>query len=66
MVKFQVACLVDPEGIRHEEEISVAIVTAVLEDMNTDLLLCRKSWERYGRTWCMLRQGKEERSHMEY
>ena len=58
--------LADPEGIQREEEIAVTIMIAGLEDMTTHFLLRQKAWIRYGRTWCMLIQVRDERFYMEY
>ena len=44
----------------------MAMVTAGLEDMTTHFLPRRNAWARDGRMWCMLRQGREERSRTDY
>ena len=61
-----VHCITEPKGNQSEEEIAVAMVTAVLEEMMTHFLLHRTYWVRYGRTWCMLRKGREESSRTDY
>ena len=52
--------LADLDGIQCEEEIALAMVTASLDDIMKHFLPCRKSWVRHGRTWCMLKQGREQ------
>ena len=61
-----VHCLAESEGIQHEEEIAVAMMTSGLEEMIMHFLPCRKYWARDGRTLCMLRQGREETSRTDY
>ena len=46
-----VHCLEDMEGIQREDKISVAMVTAVLEDMLAHLLPLQKYWVRDRKTW---------------
>ena len=58
--------LVETEGIQSKEDISVATVTAGLEGITADFLLCLKAWAQDGRTRCMLRQGRGERSQTDY
>ena len=45
MVNF----LEEPEVMQREEEIAVAMVNAILEDMNKNFLQCRKAWAQDGR-----------------
>ena len=42
------------------------MVTADLDDMTTHFLPRLKSWVRDERTRCMLRQGRDKRSHIDY
>ena len=42
------------------------MATVGLEDMTTHFLPHRKSWVQDGRTWFMLRQGREVRSRTDY
>ena len=42
------------------------VVTSGLEDMMMHFLPRRKAWAWDGRTRCMLRKGREERSRMDY
>ena len=42
------------------------MVTSGLEEMTTNFLLRHKSWAQYGRTWSMLRQGRDKISQMDY
>ena len=58
--------LADPEGDRREEDIVAAMATEVLEDMSAQFLPCRHSWCRDGRTWIMIREGREVRYRTDY
>ena len=58
--------LAEPEGDWREEETSEAPTTAGLEDMLTHLLPRRCPWCREGRTWSIVRVGREVRSRTDY
>ena len=34
-------------------------VTSILEDTMAHFIPYHKAWAEYGRTWCMIRQGRE-------
>ena len=61
-----VHCLEYPYRKPREENISVAMVTADLDDMTTHFPPRLKSWVRDERTRCMLMQGRNKRSHTDY
>ena len=61
-----VHCLAELEGIQREEDIEVAMLTSGLEDTMTHFPARRTAWTRDGRTWYMLRRGREERYRKEY
>ena len=54
------------EGYRREEEIVSTLAMKGLEDMSAHFLQRRRSWRRDGRTWCMIRAGREVRSRTDY
>ena len=54
--------LAEPEGNARDEKIAAALGAARLEDMSTHFLPRHKPWLRDGRTWSMLRGGREVRS----
>ena len=58
--------LADPEGDRRGEDIAAAMATEGLEDMSVHFLPRRCSWCRDGRTWSMIREGRDVRSRMNY
>ena len=58
--------LEDPEEVQRKEEIPLAMMTSILEDMTAHFLLHHKAWVQDGRTWYMLRQGSEERSRTDF
>ena len=58
--------LEDPEGYRRGEDIAAALATDGLEDMSAHFLPQRSPWCRDGRTWSMIREGREVRSRTEY
>ena len=60
------ANLAEPEGDRRGEDIAAAMATEGLEDMSAHFLPQRLSCCRYGRTWSMIREGREVRSWTEY
>ena len=55
-----------PECDRREEDIAATLATEVLEDMAAHFLLRRRRWCWDGRTWSMLRKGREVRSWTDY
>ena len=55
-----------PEGDRREEEITAALTAAGLEDMSAHFLPRRHPWCRDGRTWIMVKLGREVRSLTDY
>ena len=58
--------LLEPEGDRKGEYITAAMATEGLEDMSVHFFPRRGSWCRYGRTWSMIREGREVRSRTDY
>ena len=58
--------LADPEGDRRREEIVAAMEMEGLEDMSAHFLLRGRSWCRDGRTWRMIREGREVRYRTYY
>ena len=58
--------LAEPEGDRREEDIAATLATEGLEDMVTHFLPRRRRWCQDGRTWSMLRKGREVRSRTDY
>ena len=58
--------LSEPEGDRRGEDIAAAMETEGLEDMLAHFQPCRLSWCRDGRTWIMIRAGREVRSRTDY
>ena len=60
------ANLSEPEGDRRGEDIVAAMSTEGLGDMLAHFLLSRRSWCREGRTWSMIREGREVRSLTDY
>ena len=58
--------LLEPEDNVQDEDTTMDLSTAGLEDMGTHLLPQSKSWERYRQTWSMLRRGREVRSCIYY
>ena len=58
--------LADPEGERRKDDIVATIMTEELEDMSEHFLPRRLPWCRDGRTWSMLRKGREVRSRTDY
>ena len=60
------ANLADPEGDRREEDIAATMATEGLEDMSAHFHQRWCSWFQYGRTWRMLRNGREVRSQTDY
>ena len=50
------------EGDRRGEDIAAAMETEGLEDMLVHLLPRRRSWCQDGRTWRMIREGREVQS----
>ena len=61
-----VHCLAEPEGIHYKEETAVAIATSVLDYMTMHSLPRLKYWTRDGRTWCIIRQGREVSYQADY
>ena len=53
--------LSESEGNRRGEDIMSALATKVLEDLLEQLLLRRRSWCWYRRTWSMIQEGREVR-----
>ena len=60
------ANLAEPEGDRRGEDIAAAMATEGLEDMSEHFLPRRCPWFRDGRTWSMIREGRELRSRTDY
>ena len=60
------ANLVDPEGDRSGEDIAAALATEGLEDMSAYFRSRWFSWCRDGRTWSMIREGREVQSRTDY
>ena len=58
--------LSEPEGDRRREDIAAALATEGLEDMSAQFLPRRRSCFRDGRTWSMIRAGREVRSRTDY
>ena len=58
--------LAEPEGDRGEENIAATLATEGLEDMAAHFLPRRRRWCRDGRTWSMIREGREVRSRTDY
>ena len=58
--------LAEPEGDQRGEDIAAAMATEGLEDMSAQFLPCRRLWCRQGRTWSMIRYGREVRSRTDY
>ena len=59
------ANLAEPEGHVRCEVILVVFVTEGIKDMAGHFLLRHISWERYGWTWSMLRQGHKVKPRTE-
>ena len=57
--------LSEPEGDQRGEDIVAALAMEGLEDMAAHFLLRRHSWCRDGRTWSMIRAGREVKSRMD-
>ena len=60
------ANLAAPEGDRRGEDIAAALEMEGLEDMLAHFLPKRRPWCRDGRTWSMLKRGREVRSRTYY
>ena len=60
------AKLSDLEGYRRVEEIAAALTTVGMEDMSENLLPHRRTWYQDGRTWSIVRAGREVRSRTNY
>ena len=60
------AKLSEPEFNRRGEEIATALAKEGMDDMPEHFLPRRRSWCRDGRTWRMIREGREVRSRMDY
>ena len=60
------ADLSESEGNPQDKEITATFATAGLEDFGTHFLQWCKLWVRYGRTWSILRGGKEVQSQTDY
>ena len=58
--------LAEPEGDLRREEIVMALSTEGLEDIPAYFLLIRCSYFHDGRTWSMVRVGREDRSWTDY
>ena len=58
--------LVDPEGNRRGDDIAAAMEAEGMEEISAHFLLLRRSWCRDGRTWSMIREGREVRSRTDY
>ena len=58
--------LSETEGDRMGEFTTVALATEGLEDVSAHFLLRRHSWCQNGRTWRMIRSGREMRSRTDY
>ena len=56
------ANLAEPEEDRRGEDIAAAMVMGGLKDMLEHFLPRRLSWCQDGRTWSMIREGREVRS----
>ena len=58
--------LAEPEGDRRGEDIAASMATEGLEDMSAQFLPCRRLWCWHGRTWSMIRDGREVQSWTDY
>ena len=58
--------LADPEGDWREEDIAATMATNGLEDMSAHFLPRRRPWCRDGRTWSMLKKGREVQYRKDY
>ena len=58
--------LLDPEGDRREEEIAAELAMELLEDISAHFLPLRSLLCRDGRTWIMIREGREVSSRTDY
>ena len=58
--------LAEPEGDRRGEDIAAALATEGLEYMLAHFLPRRRPWCWAGRTWSILREGREVRSWTDY
>ena len=54
------------EGNQREEDIVATLATEVLEDMASHFFPQWHRWCQDRRTWCMLQQGREVRSRIDY
>ena len=60
------AKLSETEDDRRGEDIEVALATEGLEDMSAHFLPRRSAWCQEGRTWSIIREGREVRSQTDY
>ena len=58
--------LLETEGDRRGEDIAAAMAMEGLENMSAHFLPRRRSWCRDGRTWSMIREGREVRPRTDY
>ena len=58
--------LAEPEGDQRGEDIAASMAKEGLEDMLAHFLPRRRSWCRDGRTWSMIREGREVRYRTDY
>ena len=58
--------LLDPEGYWRGEEITAALTTEVMEDMEAYFFLRRRLWCLDVRTWIMVCAGREVRFRTDY
>ena len=58
--------LSEPEGDRRGEDIAAALATEGLRDMLAHFLLLRRLWCQDGRTWSIIRAGREVRFWTDY
>ena len=49
-----------------DKDFAAAVATAGLEELLVHFLLYQRTWNRYQRTWKMVRQGREVRSCKDY
>ena len=58
--------LAEPEGYQRKEKLASALTTAGMEDMLNHFLPQWCAWFQDGRTWIMVRAGREVRSRTDY